>query len=166
MSESITHDKAAETTEPDEAGEALGRRAFIGLGVTLVGAVYGAAIGYPVYRYLSTPSRREASAAAVTQVDLPGAEKLEKGAAMMFKFGTKPALLIHHKDDAWVALSAVCTHLGCTVQYEPENNRIHCACHGGVYDPKTGANVSGPPPKPLAQFLAEVSDGKVTVYRS
>ena len=51
-------------------------------------------------------------------------------------------MLIHHQDGSWVALSAVCTHLGCTVQYEPQANRIHCACHGGVYDPRTGANVS------------------------
>ena len=68
MSESIPYDKAAGPADPDEAGGAVGRRAFIGLGVTLVGAVYGAAIGYPVYRYLSTPSRREASAAYLAEL--------------------------------------------------------------------------------------------------
>ena len=64
----------------------------------------------------------------------------------MFKFGTAPAMLIHHEDGRWVAMTAVCTHLGCTVQYEPQADRIHCACHGGVYNAYTGANVSGPPP--------------------
>lgn len=166
MSDAIAYDKDVAGTEPESGSELTTRRAFIAMGATLVGAVYGAAIGYPVYRYLSTPARRAASAAAVTQVDLPGAEKLERGAAMMFKFGTKPGLLIHHSDGNWVAMDAVCTHLGCTVQYEPHNDRVYCACHGGVYDARTGANVAGPPPKPLKQFRVEVSDEKITVFRA
>ena len=67
-------------------------------------------------------------------------------------------MLIHHEDGRWIALTAVCTHLGCTVQYEPQADRIHCACHGGVYNPYTGANVSGPPPKPLKLFKVAVND--------
>jgi cytochrome b6-f complex iron-sulfur subunit len=152
--------------EVEESSEGMSRRAFMALGTALVGGVYGVAIGYPVYRYLSTPARRAASTAAVTQVNLPGAQELGTGTAMMFKFGTKPALLIHHKDGSWVALDAVCTHLGCTVQFEPENDRIHCACHGGVYDPRTGENIAGPPPKPLTKFDVEVTDGEVVVRRA
>lgn len=163
MSESTLPERVDES---DDGATGMSRRAFVGLGVALVGCVYGAAVGYPVYRYLSTPARRAAQRAAVTEVELPGAEKLATGTAMMFKFGTKPAMLIHHKDGEWVALDAVCTHLGCTVQYEPDHDRIHCACHGGVYDAKTGGNVSGPPPKPLAKFRVEVSDAKVTVFRA
>jgi cytochrome b6-f complex iron-sulfur subunit len=75
-------------------------------------------------------------------------------------------MLIHHLDNTWVALTAVCTHLGCTVQYESQANRIHCACHGGVYDSHTGANVSGPPPKPLKLFKVAVNDAGVEVSRS
>lgn len=152
--------------EDEAGGSGMSRRAFIALGATVVGSAYAAAIGYPVYRYLSTPARRAAARGAVTQVELPGAEKLEAGAVMMFKFGSKPAMLIHHADGSWVAMDAVCTHLGCTVQYQPDQNRIFCACHGGVYDPKTGANVSGPPPRPLTQFKVEVGDGKITVFRA
>ena len=74
-------------------------------------------------------------------------------------------MLIHHTDNSWVALTAVCTHLGCTVQYEPQMDRIHCACHGGVYNAYTGANVSGPPPKPLKLFKVAVNDTGVEVSR-
>lgn len=83
----------------------------------------------------------------------------------MFKFGTTPAMLIHHTDGSWVALGAVCTHLACTVSYEPEQSRIYCACHGGVYDPKTGQNVAGPPPKPLTRYSVEVQDGRIVVTK-
>lgn len=144
----------------------VSRRDFIKLGVALAGAFYAGAIGYPVYRYLATPARRAASATAVTSVQLPGAEKLPVGTAMMFRFGTRPAMLIHHKDGTWACFDAVCTHLGCTVEYHAEKNEILCACHGGVYDAATGGNVAGPPPKPLAKFNVEVQDAQVLVNRA
>ena len=106
------------------------------------------------------------SATAVTEVMLKDAQKLPAGSVLMFKFGTSPAMLIHHEDGRWVAFTAVCTHLGCTVQYEPQADRIHCACHGGVYNPYTGANVSGPPPKPLKLFKVAVNDTGVEVSRA
>ncbi len=74
-------------------------------------------------------------------------------------------MLIHHKDDSWVALDAVCTHLGCTVQYMPDRNVIHCFCHDGEYDPQTGKNISGPPPRPLKKYLAKVVEGGVSISR-
>lgn len=153
-----------EGEEGDEK-DFLSRREFVWLGAAGIGAVYVGAIGYPVYEYLSTPAQRSAEAAAVTQTTLDGAANLPKEAAMMFKFGAKPAMLIHHKDDSWSAFNAVCTHLGCTVKYEPEQSRIFCACHGGTYDPNTGANVAGPPPKPLTKFNVEVKDGSIIISR-
>lgn len=142
------------------------RRGFIKAGLGAIAAGYAAAIGYPIYAYLSTPAERAAQTAAVTETTLDGADKLPPGSAMMFKFGVKPALLIHHKDGAWVALDAVCTHLGCTVQFEADKDRIFCACHGGVYDAKTGANVAGPPPKPLAAYKVEVQDGRILIAKA
>ena len=151
---------------PAEEPETSSRRAFIKLGMGAVGACYAGMIGYPVYEYLATPAQRAAQTAAVTQTTLEGADKLPAGSAMIFKFGAKPALLIHHQDGTWVSLDAVCTHLGCTVNYEAANNRIFCACHGGVYDAKTGANVSGPPPKPLTAYKVEPQEGRVLVSRA
>ena len=144
----------------------LSRRTFVKVGVGAVGAGYAAAIGYPVYAYLSTPARRAAEASAVTEATLDGADKLPAGSTMIFKLGAKPALLIHHVDGSWVALGAVCTHLGCTVQFDAPHDRIFCACHGGTYDAKTGANTGGPPPKPLTRYSVEVHDGRVVVSKS
>ncbi len=129
------------------------------------GICYAAAIGYPVYRYLASPVEMAEQAAAVTEVTLKDAEKLPVASALMFKFGSKPSMLIHHADGSWTALTAVCTHLGCTVQYEPEKHRIHCACHGGVYDPNTGKNLSGPPPRPLKRYDVKVTETGVLVTR-
>ena len=145
--------------------EQVNRRSFVRLALGGAGACYAVCIGYPVYRYLASPVEKSAAEVAVTEVTLPDAQKLAKGSVLMFKFGSRPSMLIHHADGTWVALSAVCTHLGCTVQYKPERNIIQCACHGGVYDPGTGANVSGPPPKPLLRYAVTVADTKVVVSR-
>jgi cytochrome b6-f complex iron-sulfur subunit len=151
--------------EPADNNDVTARRGFL-VAAGAAGICYIAALGYPVYRYLASPSEMAMGAAAVTEVTLKDAQKLAAGSALMFKFGSKPSVLIHHDDGTWTALSAVCTHLGCTVQYEPDKKRIHCACHGGVYDPRTGANVSGPPPKPLTLYKVTVNDTGVEVSRS
>ena len=148
-----------------EANEPISRRGFIKTIMVGVGTCYVGALGYPVYRYLTSPAEKAAAVALVSEITLSGADKLPVGSAMMFKFGTRPALLIHHKDDSWVALDAVCTHLGCTVEYQSERDVIHCNCHGGEYDSKTGKNVSGPPPRPLTPYVAKLIDGGVSVSR-
>lgn len=147
------------------SGETATRRGFL-VAAGAAGLCYLGALGYPIYRYLASPAEMAASEAAVTEVTLKDAQKIPEGSALIFKFGPAPAMLIHHKNGTWVALTAVCTHLGCTVQYEPQLNRIHCACHGGVYDPNTGANVSGPPPRPLRRFKVAVGDTGVQVSRA
>ncbi|MCX6910365.1 MAG: ubiquinol-cytochrome c reductase iron-sulfur subunit [Verrucomicrobia bacterium] len=151
-----------------QAGDGCGcsRSAFLRVALGGAGVVYAAGLAYPVYRYVASPVEKSAKEAAVKEVTLKDARKLAPGSALMFKFGFKPSLLIHHDDGSWTALTAVCTHLGCTVSYQAEQKRIHCACHGGVYDPKTGGNVSGPPPKPLLRYEVKVTDAAVIVSRN
>lgn len=157
---------AAAESEADAAcgGACVARRVVVGGLGTVVAAGYAAAFGYPLYRYLSSAADKAAEEASVKEVTLD-ADKVPTNSALMFKFGGRPAMLIHHADDTWTALNAVCTHLGCTVAYESASNSIRCACHGGVYDSKTGANVSGPPPKPLTALKTVVAAGKVVVSR-
>lgn len=144
----------------------VSRRDFVRYVLMGVGACYAAAVGYPVYRYLTSPAERAHATGAVTEINLKDAHRIPSGSAMMFKFGHRPAMLIHHKDDSWVALDAVCTHLACTVEYRAERDVIHCNCHGGEYDAHTGKNISGPPPKPLKQYVVKVLEDGVLVSRA
>ncbi|GAC1323213.1 MAG: hypothetical protein NVSMB25_19310 [Thermoleophilaceae bacterium] len=57
-------------------------------------------------------------------------------------------LLIRQGDGSLTALSAVCTHQGCTVAYQ--GGQILCPCHGGVFNGRTGAVEGGPPPTGLS----------------
>lgn len=143
----------------------LSRRTLVKIGVGAAGAAYAAAVGYPIYRFVADPAVKAAEAAAVTEVRLEVAA-LAPGSGLMFRFGSRPALLIHHADGTWVAFDAVCTHLGCTVQFQADKDRIYCACHSGVYDARTGRNLAGPPPRPLARYMVEVADGQAVVSRA
>ncbi len=58
------------------------------------------------------------------------------------------------KGNSFRAVSAVCTHLGCTVNLAA--NGFRCPCHGSVFDP-AGTVVSGPAPAPLAWFEVTLS---------
>lgn len=61
------------------------------------------------------------------------------------------------------AFSSTCTHQGCTVGYDAAGSKIACPCHGGTYDPATGAVTGGPPPKGLAKYNATLSGNTLTV---
>ena len=75
-----------------------------------------------------------------------------------------PALLLHLADGRYVAYDAVCTHAGCTVQYDPTRRQLVCPCHGAAYDPARGAAViAGPAPSPLTPLAIRV-DAQGHVY--
>ena len=69
-----------------------------------------------------------------------------------------PAILVRLTATDVVAFSQKCTHLGCVVYYEPDEQRWHCPCHEGNFDAATGAVVSGPPTRPLGRIDVEVRD--------
>ena len=83
------------------------------------------------------------------------------GAAVGFRDNRgAPAWLVHETSGEFRAFSAVCTHAGCIVQYDA-NAGFVCPCHGGQYDPNTGAVVAGPPPAPLTRLPVTVVGGTV-----
>ena len=166
MSEELLPHSQHTQEEGEAASSPMERRTFLKVAAAAVGACYAGAIGYPIYRYLASPVEAASLVAAVKEVTLPDALKLPLNSALIFKFGVKPAMLIHHPDDTWTALSAVCTHLGCTVGYVPERQVIYCPCHGGTYNATTGANISGPPPKPLTEFKVTITNGQLVVSRA
>jgi cytochrome b6-f complex iron-sulfur subunit len=70
-------------------------------------------------------------------------------------------VFLFRKGNSFRAASAVCTHLGCTVNLMGEG--FHCPCHGSVFD-KTGGVVSGPAPSSLAWFEITLSrDGHLVI---
>ncbi len=70
------------------------------------------------------------------------------------------------RDKGFAVASAVCTHLGCTVNYFPSDRRFHCPCHGSVFSPE-GEVQHGPAPKPLQWFEVTLArDGQLRVDKN
>jgi thiosulfate dehydrogenase [quinone] large subunit len=70
-----------------------------------------------------------------------------------------PDLLIRQPGGELTAMSAVCTHAGCTVGYQ--NGQVVCPCHGATYDPHSGAVTGGPAPQGLAPKRVMESGGQI-----
>jgi len=62
----------------------------------------------------------------------------------------------------FIAMSNVCTHLGCHVRWVAEQNKFFCPCHNGVFD-KYGNVVSGPPPRPLDRYEVKTQDAQLYI---
>ena len=60
------------------------------------------------------------------------------------------------------ALSAVCTHLGCLINWQRTKSRFLCPCHGGQYDIQ-GDVVTGPPPAPLNRLPLKIEHQKAYI---
>jgi Rieske Fe-S protein len=120
------------------------------------------AIAYPVWRYLIPPASAEPATQSVVAAQ---ASQVKANSGMVFKFGSKPGLLIRTADGELQAYNAVCTHLQCTVQYKADTAQIWCACHNGLYDLQ-GNVVSGPPPRPLERLTVNQRGDDVVVSRA
>lgn len=116
---------------------------------------------YPVLRYLVPPPVADLGADEVVASKMGD---LRPNGSKVFRFGNRPALLLMTAEGEYRALSAVCTHLSCTVQYRSDLHQIWCACHNGLYD-LNGRNVSGPPPRPLEAFQVHVRGDEIVVSR-
>ncbi len=99
---------------------------------------------------LAYPSGRSSNPANVVQLI-----KLEEKAL-------KPPTDLALTDKGFVAYSAICTHLGCTVSWAknakaPDASVTECHCHGSIFNPALGAKVmGGPAPIPLSQIGVKV----------
>lgn len=74
-----------------------------------------------------------------------------------------PAYVLQPQPGRFVAVNAVCTHAGCTVQYEPPR-RLVCPCHGAEFDALTGVVLRGPAQSALPTLpVAQGADGQLYV---
>ena len=120
-----------------------------------VGALGLGSFIYGAYRFLA-PSAGAYASVEISLNDIP------LGSAYPFQYGTVPGLLFREEDGSLRAFSLVCTHLACTVNWNPEKRTFYCPCHDGLYDAE-GNVISGPPPTPLERLKIEVKGDRVTI---
>ena len=88
-----------------------------------------------------------------------------ENSAKIVKFNKIPIVLVHTSENQLKAFSAVCTHLGCIIEYHEDEKRFHCNCHGSIFD-INGKNIGGPAPKPLIPYRVELKENNIMIYKS
>jgi cytochrome b6-f complex iron-sulfur subunit len=116
---------------------------------------------YPILKFVIPP---EIAESAVMSAAVGRPQDIQPNSGSIFKFGDEPGILVRTAEGDLRAFSARCTHLNCTVQYDPAAKEIACACHGGQFD-LNGKNVGGPPPKPLTSYSVNVRGDEIVVSR-
>jgi len=133
------------------------RRKFLFTMLGGLGALIGAASAWPVFRFLS-PIQDEGSGdkVIVARSDVAG------GKAHFFQYHGKPAVVLQPAPGEFVALSAVCTHLGCVVAWQEQAGEFLCPCHGGRFSSE-GQVLGGPPPAPLETLAVELDGDQLKI---
>lgn len=134
-----------------------GRRKFLGICLGGLALVAAGSVAYPIFRFLAP---REAKG-PLGKFEIPEKD-IVPGDARFFDFNGTTAVLINTRDAGFIALSAVCTHLGCIVQWQKDKQQFLCPCHAGQYT-EGGTVIAGPPPKPLPRLPFTVANGIITV---
>lgn len=150
----------------------MGRRQFMNL--LTFGAATGTALGalYPVVKYFIPPSSGGSGGGTIAK-DALGNDILAANFLAEHKPGERalaqglkgdPTYIVVESADAIAdyGLNAVCTHLGCVVPWNGNEEKFICPCHGSQYNSQ-GKVVRGPAPLSLALVHASVTDnGKVS----
>jgi cytochrome b6-f complex iron-sulfur subunit len=146
------------TTETKQPDNSLNRREFL-LNLGTLGGLAVAAVGSLIYglRFVLPAITPE----EVRRVRVTGLTELPEGKAAITTIAGVSFALVH-RNGTVRAFSAVCTHLGCQVQWEADDEQFFCPCHLGYFD-ADGQVVSGPPPRALDAYDVEIDGNNVYV---
>ena len=102
-------------------------------------------------------------APASPALDVAGVDELAIGSVKEFEYPSagEPCVLVRLAADRFVAYDRRCTHLSCPVIPRPEEGRLRCPCHDGLFSLATGEPLAGPPRRPLPRIALEVRGGRV-----
>jgi nitrite reductase/ring-hydroxylating ferredoxin subunit len=129
------------------------RRQFIQLGLATLGAAW-----------LGTWLQTRLFPAAASQDAKPvsfSLSELPVGGTKPISYGGVSILVVRTRESLR-AFSLVCTHLGCTVEWQADRKEFYCPCHDGRFD-EFGDVLAGPPPIPLEQIPVRLEGETVTV---
>jgi cytochrome b6-f complex iron-sulfur subunit len=145
--------------ESESLYDAISRRSFLkwALGFSIVATIAGVVV--PIIGYLWPPS--EQSSAAGGRVLIGATKDLPVGQAKVLPVNDKPVIVVNTAQGGVKAFSAICTHLGCVVEWNQSKQIIVCPCHDGHFNPTTGAVISGPPPTPLPPVRVAVENDQI-----
>jgi menaquinol-cytochrome c reductase iron-sulfur subunit len=150
----------------------ISRRNFLAIATWAMGGLISIGIGIPAIGYLIGPALKQENKKEWIRVS--SASKVEVGTPTLFKvkINRQVGWTVNEEELAvyilttngrdFIALSNICTHLGCRIRWISDKEQFFCPCHNGIFN-KDGQVVSGPPPKPLDRFEIKVEDDQLFI---
>jgi nitrite reductase/ring-hydroxylating ferredoxin subunit len=84
------------------------------------------------------------------------------GGALLIDTASDTIMVIRTSDTAVIALSAICTHSGCSMNFVPASRLLDCPCHGSQFS-EDGQVVKGPARKALKLYTATLASNVITI---
>ncbi len=131
----------------------ISRRQFIQLGLGSLGAAWLGLIAQS--RLFPAQTNTQAKPVSFPLSELP------VGGIKQLIYAGIPVIVLRTPESIR-AFSLICTHLGCTVQWQADKNEFYCPCHDGRFD-QFGEVLAGPPPVPLEELAVTIEGDQVTV---
>jgi len=158
----------------NNAGELPSRRRwFLGVLLGTGGAAVGALLSVPLLRFVLHPLLSATTTTAWS--DVGKSDEFAGITAPVKKLVTieqrdgwrkivseKAVYVFRGKDGQFGVLSAVCTHLGCSVPWIAEKNQFICPCHKGIFAPD-GKLLGGPAPRAMDRLDSKIEEGILKV---
>ena len=156
----------------DSKDKHFSRRDFIKATSALIGGFIGVITTLPAIGFLISPALRKSEDSA--SIDLGSLEDYPIGVPKLFEFtrtqvnswertGMSYGVYVVRQDEKNLRVfSNICTHLACRVAWHPDVQHYISPCHDGHFD-SLGNNISGPPPRPLDEFMTKIEEGNLYI---
>jgi len=133
------------------------RRQLLKTSLAFLGTTTLISFVYPASKFLIPPK----GSASVTNLTLKK-EEIPLGTAKEIIFNETPLVVINRRGSGFIALSRVCTHLGCLVGYDKFNSKLICPCHAAEFDLE-GNVLTGPATKSLPRYPLRVMADEIII---
>lgn len=150
----------------------VSRRNFMAIATWAIGGIIGIALAIPGVAYIIGPALKRQEEG--NWIRLGSTSKVELGTPTLFKVNVQrqtgwilneeeiSVYVLTDNGRDFVAMSNICTHLGCRVRWISDQGQFFCPCHNAIFN-KDGSVNSGPPPRPLDRYQVKVEDDQLYV---
>jgi len=136
------------------------RRSFLNILWVALGGVALAEFVAVAFAFLRPRKAKVRTESAVSIVTAGAVDSFAPRSVTAFVRGK--FYLARLEDGGFLALSRVCTHLGCTVPWVEKEMKFTCPCHGSVFD-ITGGVINPPAPRALDVYPVTIENNMIKV---
>ncbi len=136
------------------------RRSFFRRTWRWLALLAGAELTYMGLSFLGAGRKKEKKKTEGNFTDIASVTEIPKGSVFPYRSGR--LYVCHLEDDGFIAVSLVCTHLGCSIDWDKDKGEFLCPCHHSMFDIR-GEVLNPPATRPLDYYPLKIENGRILV---